>query len=353
MNLDEHTEFSQIDRQDMMGQIEGLPDQLNMAWELGSGQELPAWKDIQRVLIAGMGGSAIGADLLTAYVAPNCCVPVVVHRDYGVPAWAVGPETLFIGSSHSGNTEETLSAFEDALENRCSILGVSTGGKLAQTATDNGVPLWRFEHDGQPRAAVGYSFGLLLSLFARLELIPDPFEELKNATEVMRQQQAQLSRDVPVVQNLAKRLAGQMVGRWVTVVGSGVLAPVARRWKCQVSEIGKAWAQFEFLPEADHNTLAGVENPEGVLSNTAILFLRSQSDHPRNRKRTELTRRVLMVEGMGTDIVDAAGDTPLANQWAGLHLGDYVAYYLAMAYGVDPTPVSAIEGFKRDLAQST
>jgi len=352
MNLNEHTKFTQIDRQDMMGQIEGLPDQLNSAWELGSNQELPPWKRIQQVLIAGMGGSAIGADLLAAYVASSCRVPVVVHRDYGVPAWAVGPETLFVGSSHSGNTEETLSAFEDALNNRCSIITVSTGGKLAQAAAENSVPLWRFDHSGQPRAAVGYSFGLLLSLFARMELIPDPFEELQNAIDVMRQQQSQLASAVPDVQNLAKRLAGQIMGRWVTVIGSGVLAPVARRWKGQVSEIGKAWSQFEFLPEADHNTLAGVENPEEALAKTTVLFLRSPSDHPRNRIRTELTRRVFMVEGMGTDIVDAAGETPLANQWASLHLGDYVAYYLAMAYGVDPTPVNAIEGFKRNLAQS-
>ena len=159
-----------------------------------------------------------------------------------------------------------------------------------------------------------------------------------------------ISVQVPTSQNLAKRLAGQLVGRWVAVIGSGVLAPVARRWKGQVSEIAKAWSQFEYLPEADHNTLAGVENPEEVLGSTVVLFLRSKTNHPRNQLRSDLTRRVFMVEGLGTQAVDAAGETPLANQWASLHLGDYLAYYLAMAYGVDPTPVSAIEGFKRDLA---
>ena len=350
MNLDEYTKFVQIDRQDMIGQIEGLPEQLNKAWELGIGQKLPAWKDIQRVLIAGMGGSAIGADLLAAYVASSCRVPVVVHRDYGVPAWAVGPQTLVIASSHSGNTEETLSAYEQALKNRCSCLAISTGGGLAKNSIKNGVPLWIFQHDGQPRAAVGYSFGLLLSLFSRLELIPDPSEELKETVKIMQQQQMSISVQVPTFQNLAKRLAGQLVGRWVAVIGSGVLAPVARRWKGQVSEIAKAWSQFEYLPEADHNTLAGVENPEEVLGSTVVLFLRSKTNHPRNQLRSDLTRRVFMVEGLGTQAVDAAGETPLANQWASLHLGDYSAYYLAMAYGVDPTPVNTIEGFKRDLA---
>lgn len=349
MNLDDYKAFAQIDKQDMISHINGLPAQLQAAWELGQRQELPDWSDIQSIVIAGMGGSAIGADLLVAYIAPMCRVPVFVHRDYGLPAWANGSQTLVITSSHSGNTEETLSAFDQALSNECRCLSISTGGMLAEKATDLGVPLWRFEHEGQPRAAVGFSFGLLLALFSRLEVIPDPENELENAVINLNRQQEKLMPDIPTVQNSAKRLAGQEVERWVTVIGSGVLAPVARRWKGQISEIAKAWAQFEFLPELDHNTLAGIENPEQVLNQQMVLFLRSSSDHPRNQIRSDLTRKIFMLEGLGTDEVYAVGETRMAQQWTCLHYGDYVAYYLAMAYGVDPTPVAAIEGFKREL----
>ncbi|MBN2550052.1 MAG: bifunctional phosphoglucose/phosphomannose isomerase [Anaerolineales bacterium] len=349
MNLDDYTTFAQIDTQNMLAQIDGLPAQLHQAWELGQQHPLPAWDGIRQVLVAGMGGSAIGADLLAAYLASKCPIPVVVHRDYGLPAWAEGAHTLVIASSHSGNTEETLSAFDAALENRCKILAVATGGRLAESALKSSVPLWTFEHKGQPRAAVGFSFGLLLAAFSRLNLLPDPQEELMAAIAAMKDQQTSLTADVPVARNLAKRLAGQLVGRWVAVFGAGLLAPVSRRWKGQISELAKSWAQFEFLPEADHNTLAGVSYPGDLLEHSIALFLRSASDHPRNRLRLELTRKTLMLEGLNTDMIDAQGNTPLENLWTCLQLGDYVAYYLAMAYSADPTPIPAIESFKREM----
>jgi glucose/mannose-6-phosphate isomerase len=293
-----------------------------------------------------MGGSAIGADLLAAYIAPACPVPVIVHRDYGLPAWAHGPETLVIASSHSGNTEETLEAFNAALQNKCRLMAVATGGKLAERAAQAKIPLWKFEHRGQPRAAVGFSFGLLLAVFARLGLIPDPAKELAGAVAAMKKQQETLRADVPVAHNPAKRLAGQLVGRWVNVYGSGCLAPVARRWKGQVNEIAKAGAGFEVLPEADHNALAGLLNPADVLSRTTTLFLRAPSDHPRNHLRAELTRQEFMLEGLNTDVYEAQGESPLAHIWTTLHFGDYTAYFLAMGYGTDPTPVDALENFK-------
>ena len=162
----------------------------------------------------------------------------------------------------------------------------------------------------------------------------------------MKKQQETLRADVPVAHNPAKRMAGQLVGRWVNVYASGCLAPVARRWKGQVNEIAKAGAGFEVLPEADHNALAGLLNPAEVLSRTTTLFLRAPSDHPRNRLRPDLTRQEFMVEGLNTDVYEAQGKTPLAHIWTTLHFGDYMAYYLAMAYGADPTPVEALENFK-------
>lgn len=349
MNLDDLTHFQQLDTQNMLAEIDGLPEQLETAWQLGQTMPLPDLPGITRVLIAGMGGSAIGADLLAAYAAPLSPVPIVVHRDYGLPAWAQGPQTLVIASSHSGNTEETLSAFRQARENGCTCLAITTGGQLAAAAQESEAALWTFEHAGQPRAAVGYSFGLLLAAFSRLGLLPNPSEELAGAVTTMRRQQAQLQAEVPAVQNPAKRQAGQLIGRWVSVFAAEFLAPVARRWKGQISEIAKAWGQFEFLPEADHNTLAGVVNPENVLSSTITIFLMAPAYHPRNTLRSELTRKAFMLEGISTDFFIAQGDSRLAQQWSMLHLGDYIAYYLAMAYGVDPTPVEAIEQFKLEL----
>ena len=231
----------------------------------------------------------------------------------------------------------------------CRCLSITTGGALAQESQQAGTLLWTYQHAGQPRTAVGYSFGLLLALFTRLHLLPDPSVELGSAVKAMCEQQAHIQAHVPVVHNPAKRMAGQLIGRYVSVFGSGLLAPVARRWKGQVSEVGKAWAQFEFLPEADHNTLAGTLQPEDLLARSMALFLRAPSDHPRNALRLELTRQTFMLEGLNTDFIEARGDTPLAHLWTLLHFGDYMAYYLAMAYEVDPTPVQALENLKEQL----
>lgn len=352
MNLDDVSKFPQIDEQNMLAHIEGLPDQFGSAWDLGSQLSLPAWAGIDRVLVAGMGGSAIGADLVAAYIAPSCPVPVMVHRNYALPAWAKGEQTLVIASSHSGNTEETLSSFESGVENNCRLLVLTTGGKLAQMCQDQDCVLWKFEHKGQPRAAVGFSAGLLLAAFAQLGLIPDPGKEIQETIQAMRTQQEDLRVEMPAVNNPAKRCAGQLYGRWVTVIGADVLEPVARRWKTQISEVSKAWGQFEAIPEVDHNALAGVVYPEESLAKITALFLRAPSYHTRNQLRTKLTKSAFMLEGLNTDFIDAQGPNPLAHQWTALHFGDYTAYYLAMAYGIDPTAIPTIEMLKNDMASS-
>jgi glucose/mannose-6-phosphate isomerase len=349
MNLDDSPSFAGLDPQKMLAHIDGLPAQLQSAWDLGMKLDLPQMSAVRQVVVAGLGGSAIGADLLAAYATPLARVPLFVHRDYDLPAWAAGPETLVVASSHSGNTEETLTSFTSALANHCQCLAVATGGELAQAAGRAGVPLWRFEHSGQPRAAVGFSFGLLLALLARLDLLRDPSAGLVTAVQAMKSQQTSLVAEIPAARNPAKRMAGQLVGRYTAVFGSGLLAPVARRWKGQVDEIAKAWAQFEYLPEADHNTLAGTQYPEALLPNLIALFLRCPSDHVRNRLRIDKTAKVFMLQGINTDFIDARGEGPLAHMWTTLHLGDYIAYYLAMAYGVDPTPVTALVTLKEEL----
>ncbi len=351
MNLDDYQAFTEIDRSGMLAQIDSLPDQLETAWQLGRHLELPDWEGIDSILVAGMGGSAIGADLVGAFISASCPLPYLVHRNYDLPGWAGGPRTLVIASSHSGNTEETLSVFEQAHEHGCHTLALTTGGKLASLCRQKGGVLWQFEHEGQPRAAVGFSAGLILAALSRLRLIPDPGRDIAAACTAMRLQQTSLKAEVPAVNNMAKRMAGQLYGRWVAVFGADILEPVARRWKTQLNEIAKAWAQFEALPEGDHNTLASTANPEHIFAQSMVIFLRAASYHPRNLLRTNLTKKAFMLEGLNTDFVDASGDSPLAHQWTALHFGDYVAYYLAMAYRIDPTAIPAIEMFKEELAQ--
>jgi glucose/mannose-6-phosphate isomerase len=349
MNLDDLERLRLLDSQNMLSQIDGLPEQLAAAWAEGQSHPLPSLgpRQISHVVIAGLGGSAIGGELIAAYALSLSEIPIIVHRDYGLPAFAHGLETLVIASSHSGNTEETLDGFEAARRAGCTIIAVTTGGDLARRATQHKTPLWTFTHAGQPRAAIGFSFGLLLALLTRLKLIADPTSDLNEAIDAMRRVREKNGAAVPAARNPAKRYAGQLMGRWVTLFGAGLMAPVARRLKTQINEIAKAGANFESIPEADHNALAGTLHPEEVLMpHTMNLFLRSPSDHPRNRRRLDLTKRAYMLEGLNTDFLDARGRSPLANMWTQVMFGDYMAFYLAMGYGVDPTPVEALVEFK-------
>ncbi len=352
MKLDDFPRFPEVDKENMLAEIDNLPTQLQQAWELGHTFPMPETEGVQHVIIAGMGGSAIGADLLAAYAEPLASVPITVRRDYDLPAWAQGEGVLLIASSHSGNTEETLSAFAAAHARGCRVLAVTTGGKLAAQAHEHGDTVWQFVHPGQPRAAVGYSFGLLLALFARAGWLPNPESEVQAAVAAMQAQQASLKAEVPTESNPAKRWALRLEGKWPAVFGSGALAPVARRWKGQISEIAKALAQFEFLPEADHNTLAGLHNPKALFPQTIAIFLTAAGEHPRNQLRARLTRDVFQQHGLEAALVEARGEGRLAQQWTALHLGDYIAYYLAMRYDTDPTPVTAIEGFKAALKKA-
>ena len=349
MFLDDPFLYKHHDRSNMLAEIERLPRQLEEAWRLGQDQPLPEVIQIDRVVMAGMGGSAIGSDLLGGLLRPVCPVPVITHRDYGLPGWAADHHTLVIASSHSGNTEETLSAFEEAVRRGCTVLAVSTGGELRERAAQAGAPHWSFEHAGQPRSGVGYSFGLLLAAFARLGFAGDLPADLVDAVAQMEAQAANLGSAVPAVQNPGKRYGGQLMDRSFVVFGADFLAPVARRWKTQVNENAKAWAHFEEVPEADHNTLEGIKMPVDASTGAFAMFLLAPGYSERIAKRMDLTRQAYMLEGVSTDFYMARGKSRMAQMWTALQFGDYVAYYLAIAYGLDPTPVEALEAFKKEL----
>ncbi len=351
ISIDRIEQYPEVDPQNMLGHIQDLPDQLVVAWNTGLTLPVTGLQKPNAVVIAGVGGSAIGADLLASYVQDSCPVPVFVQRDYGLPAWANGPETLVIASSHSGNTEETVSAFEEAKRQGCQVLAISRGGTLSELAGQSGSLWWPFVHNGQPRSAVGWTFGLLLALFHQLGFTPDAGKEVQAARDAMLAQQELLAPQVTLIKNPAKRQAGQLMDRWVCVVGSGLFAPVARRWKGQMNELPKAWSQFEFLPELDHNTLAGTICPPEMLEKLVVLFIRGEAELPRNGLRSELSRMEFMQQGIATDVYLAKGTTAMEQMWTAIHFGDYMTYYLALLYGIDPTPIVAMENLKVSLKQ--
>ena len=172
---------------------------------------------------------------------------------------------------------------------------------------------------------------------------------MDSAITAMQKMIRSINIDVPVYKNPAKRMAGQLINRWVTIVGSDYLAPMARRYKTQINELAKVWAQFENLPEMDHNTLAGIIRADEILEKTFVLFLTGSFIHPRNRLRMNLTREEFMRAGINTDVIEFKEENTLAEMWSSLVFGDFLAYYLAIAYQIDPTPIDPIQNLKKSM----
>lgn len=352
MLLDEPARYTEFDTLAMGDHIDGLPTQIETAWQHAQTLPLPRVSEIANIVICGMGGSAIGGSLLKSLLADECPVPIESVRDYDLPAY-VGPKSLVIGASHSGNTEETLTTFRAAQARGAQLVSFSTGGVLAEFASEAGGTHWKFSYDSQPRAAIGYSFMLPLALLTRLGLVRDYSEDVVSTVALLREQQGNLKRESLLARNPAKRLAGQLMERHVLLFAAEPLAPVARRWVGQIAENGKAWAQYDVLPEFNHNAVSGLEQPEFLADKTIALFLESSHANPHNQTRLALTRELFMTTGYNTDSLQASGESRLAHMLSVLHFGDYVSYYLAIAYGVDPTPIEAIVWFKEQLAKAS
>ncbi len=351
-DLDNPNLYREVDLSGACQRLFDLAGQCRAAWQIAMAWPPPVLPVPPRqVLVAGMGGSAIGGDLLRALAAGQSTVPILVHRDYGLPAYA-GAQTLVLASSYSGDTEETLSAAEEAHRRGCPVVVVTTGGRLARLAGEWMLHPLVFSYPAQPREALGYSLMLLLGALVRLELLPDPTPEVQEAAATLESLGQEIDPAVPAAQNPAKELAGWLHGHVAAIYGAGLLAPVAHRWKGQLNENAKAWACCEELPEMDHNAVCGTAHPEGFAAGVRGIFLASDHDHRRNSLRRAITGRLLAEAGVVCRTVQARGRSPLAHVLSAVLLGDAVSYYLAMLRRVDPGSIPAIQALKAALAQA-
>jgi len=302
-------------------------------------------------VIIGMGGSAIGGDLLRTIVSLQSRVEVTVQRDYDLPK-SVDKNTLVIASSYSGNTEETISAFKQALKNPCKKFVITTGGKISEIAAQNGVPLFSFGYASEPRAALGYGFFSLLAFLHNLDIIPDELLNVEETLDILKKMSAKMSKGVPFPKNPAKQLAIKLHNNIVVVYGAGILSSVAYRWKTQMNENSKAWAFSETLPELNHNAVVGYKFPADMADRIFVIMLRSKDLNPRTIKRYKITSDILSKSAIPHEILDAKGNTPLCQMMSSILLGDYVSYYLAILYGINPSPVEIIDYLKKSLASS-
>ena len=350
--LDLPNELSERDQQGMLKILGRFDQQLEQALKIGQEVTIPpGGQPVEKVLLCGMGGSAIGGDLLRAYLGQDVKVPFLVNRNYSLPGF-VDASTLVLVASYSGQTEETLSSFAQAREAGARVICLTSGGTLGQLAKEHGVPCARIPEGYPPRSALGFCSVPFLVCLSRLGLLTDRSGELRRSIEPVRRKIQKYGPLSPISENLAKSLALSLKDRIPIVYGSDShLEMVAIRWRGQFSENGKQLAYSSALPEMNHNEIEGWTHPPALLRQLVPIFLRDRDDHPKTQARIDVTR------GLLSEKVDSAleywtdGESWIDRLWSLILLGDYASVYLAFLNQVDPTPVKIIERLKTRLKE--
>lgn len=342
--LDDLKYIHEKDAQDALGVAERQWQQLQQHYDAPTIGK----RDFANVVVVGMGGSALAAQIASSW--PGVSVPYEVVKNYEIPAY-VGQDTLFVASSYSGNTEETLAALAAAELRGASIAIISAGGALADKAAEKGYPLYKLPTDFQPRMAVFYNLAAIIQLFVSAGMIEQKYaSELQETANWLKEQVSSWIAVVPAAKNQAKQIAQELMGKSPVIYAGPKLYPAAYKWKINFNENSKNVAWCNQLPEFNHNEFLGwTSHP--VDKPYAVIDLRSNLEHERVQKRFEITERLLSGQRPSPYVVTPQGDTLLKQLLWVIVLGDFVSLYLSLLNGLNPTPVDLIEKLKKALAE--
>jgi glucose/mannose-6-phosphate isomerase len=337
----------------MRAHLEGFSSQLRKAAGIGESCAISrSGSGISSVAVLGMGGSAIGGEFAQGYLYDRLRVPIQVVRNYCLPAY-VGPDTLVITSSYSGNTEETLASYSEAVSRGAKPICFTTGGELARRANEAGHDVVTIPPGLPPRAALGYSLVPLLRILGRLGLAPDPISEIDEGIEMAAKLADEYGMAGDLDSNPAKDLAEWLHGYVPVIYGSVPWTSViATRWCGQFSENSKVVAHANELPEMNHNEIVGWGAHSPLTEMARVVFLCDSEDHTRVARRIEITRESIASTGAEVRSFGSRGASRLARLLSLVILGDFASLYLAVLSGADPTPVRPIDKLKAALAES-
>jgi glucose/mannose-6-phosphate isomerase len=348
--LDQPDQWKPIDPQSMYLLVESFPEQIKSASLVEADRALPDSINASSLVVTGLGGSAIGGDLARSLAGRSARIPFLVSRDYDLPGF-VGRSSLVIACSYSGNTEETLSAYQQARKAGAAVVCITSGGQLEACAKADGFPVFRLPGGLPPRAALGHSLLTLLIALEKLHILSGLKEPIAESVELLDALRVRYGVASPESDNRAKSLATSLCGKVVAIYGStGVMDAVAFRWRTQIEENAKNLALHQAVPEMNHNELVGWVYPEEVLRRIGVVLLRDKGDHPQVQRRFDLTAELVARKAGVVHEIWSEGDSLLARVLSTLYLGDFVSLYMSYLNKVDPTPVEVIDYLKKELA---
>lgn len=342
--------MTEIDTSNMYDILKNFHSQISEAVEIGKSSEFFSFDKygIKNIIINGLGGSAIGGDLIRSYTHYNSTVPVYINRNYHLPGFA-GKDTLSVISSYSGNTEETISAYKESKSKECRIICISSGGKVEKMALEHKDRFVKIPGGLQPRCALGYSFFVLLMVLSEFPFFSLENENIKNVIENIKRDSEIYSLFDPE-KNKALKIAKQLFNKLPVIYSSNdILDVVNLRWRGQISENAKQLAYGNVYPEMNHNELVGWEKNRDILNKIIVVFLKDIDDNERIKMRMEITEEIYKKHASDVISVSGEGETRLERIFNLIYLGDWVSYHLALLNQVDPTPVDAITYLKEKL----
>jgi len=357
--LDQPREIRNIDKSDMLGHCVKTPTYCRDAIQRAEQIEIPrkvkisekasiSYKKPNNILVAGMGGSAVGGEILHDWLRDELPIPIEVCRDYSLPAYA-DEDTLAFVVSYSGETEETLNAFMDAIRRRCMIVAVTSGGTLLSFCERLGLPCVTIPSGVPPRAAIPYLFFSLPIIMEKTDILLDVEKETTETIQVIEKVGMENSLRTPMERNPAKKLALEFIETVPTIYGFRQYESIARRWKTQFNENSKVLSRYEVFPELNHNEVVGWEASEAFTKGFSVVLIRDHDEPPEIRHRIEATKRLALEKAGKILEVYASGVGKLAKMFSVLHIGNFVSVYLAILRGIDPTPVKTINEIKREM----
>lgn len=318
---------------DLLDIIHALPQQIREGVQLG--KDIRVTGEFAHIVVTGMGGSGIPGNLLQS-VLHECKVPIIVHKDYTLPGF-VGKNTLVFAISYSGNTEETLSSFKDAVKKRATIVVLTSGGKLRELAREHRTPLVVVPPGLPPRSAIAYFLFPMLTILHNAGIATLDVAEVKDVVEALQN---------PAWEKKARELADELGGKTPIIYAAEPLEGVALRWKQEFNENSKIHAFYNVFSEMDHNELMAYEQAKDSFH---VILLRDERDHPHNKKRMDFLKQILKERKIPVTELLLKGTVQLVKIFTALYLGDLTSYYLAKKRGVDPVETSLIEELKKLL----